>query len=197
MDLNSDVALLAKIKQGSSVAFDAIFRKYYKMLCLNAFFYLKDEDEAKDLVQTFFFEFWEKKLFIKLEGEIKGYLYRSVQNRCLNYIRNQEIIQRKQSEIETREETCDFENSLVRENLYVALEKSLHDLPFQRREALKMVYFENKRYQEAADSMGISINSLKTHLKIGLKNLRDRMKSRKEFTCITIFIVFIIKYIWI
>jgi len=197
MDLNSDVALLAKIKQGSSVAFDAIFRKYYKMLCLNAFFYLKDEDEAKDLVQTFFFEFWEKKLFIKLEGEIKGYLYRSVQNRCLNYIRNQEIIQRKQSEIEAREETYDFENSLVRENLYVALEKSLHDLPFQRREALKMVYFENKKYQEAADSMGISINSLKTHLKIGLKNLRDRMKSRKEFTCITIFIVFIIKYIWI
>ncbi len=197
MNLESDVHLLNRLKRGDFKAYDTIFLKYYKLLCLNALFYLKDEEEAKDLVQIFFLEFWEKKMYTKLEGEIKGYLYRSIQNRCLNYIRSQELVQKKQAQIDIEEEGYELEKNFVRENLYVALEKAIHDLPFQRREALKMVYLENKRYQEAADLMGISINSLKTHLKIGLKNLREKMKNRKEFTCITIFIVYIVKYICI
>lgn len=197
MNLKSDEYLLDKIKIGDDKGYDLLFLKYYKMLCVNAYFYLKDEQESKDLVQTFFLEFWEKKLYTKLEGEIKGYLYRSIQNRCFNHIRHQESVLKKQVVIDVLEETYEIDKGSIKENLYAALEKKMLDLPLQRREALKMVYLENKRYQDAADSMGISINSLKTHLKIGLKNLRESMKNANEFTCITVSVVYIMKYICI
>ncbi len=188
MNLNSDVGLLTRIKQGDSAAFDALFRKYYKMLCVNAFFYLKNEADAEDLVQTFFIEFVEKRIFEHLEGEIKGYLFKSIHNRCLNHIRKSNSLKAKQEEFEFVDEERNSDEYLMRENVYVLIERALYDLPLQRKQALTMVYLENRRYQEAADRMGISINSLKTHLKLGLKSLRKIMKA-STFTHFFILIV--------
>ncbi|WP_017258850.1 RNA polymerase sigma factor [Pedobacter arcticus] len=178
MILQTDSELLKQLKSGNSKAYDQIFLKYYKVLCVNAYFFLKDYQASKDLVQIFFLEIWEKKLYLNLEGEIKGYLYRSVQNRCLNSLRKEESEQRKRIgfyEIYSNEDHT-LDNNIT-ESLYNRLANALQQLPKQRQVALQMVYFEKKKYQEAANVMGISINSLKTHLKIGIKNLREQVGS--------------------
>lgn len=177
----SDKHLLDRLRNGDRNAYDEIFVKYYHMLCINALFYLKDEEEAKDLVQHFFLDFWEKKLYLGLNGEIKGYLYRSIQNSCFNYIRDKGVQQRRIEKIQAEQDDDNLvEFKMVRETLYIAVERAMYDLPTRRRDALNMVYLQSMRYQEAADLMGISINSLKTHLKMGLKNLRDKMKRRNN-----------------
>lgn len=172
----TDSKLLAQLKNGDSRAYDQIFLKYYKVLCVSAYFFLKDDQGAKDLVQTFFVEMWEKKLYLNLEGEMRGYLMRAVQNRCLNFIRKEVSDHKKRMGFY---DVCvidaDSVEQQIPESLYRKLSKALHGLPKQRQTALQMVYFEKKKYQEAATVMGISINSLKTHLKIGIKNLRDEV----------------------
>jgi len=40
-----------------------------------------------------------------------------------------------------------------------------------------LVHYQNKKYKEAAYEMGISINSLKTHLKLAIKTMRDGIKT--------------------
>jgi RNA polymerase sigma-70 factor (family 1) len=179
MNQKVDTELLQRLKEGDINAFDGIFLKYYKLLCVNAYFFLKDEQESKDLVQFFFLEIWEKKLYMSLEGEIKGYLYRSVQNRCLNRLRKQESTQKKLN-IFSNFFANDTEEEPLPESFYSSLNEALMGLPTQRREAIQMVYLHNKKYQEAADVMGISINSLKTHLKIGLRNLRERINNSNK-----------------
>jgi len=175
MNLQSDQQLLQQLKAGQTKAYDAIFLKYYKLLCVNAYFYLHNEQEAKDLVQAFFLEVWEKKVYLRLNGDIKGYLYRAVQNRCLNYIRQQESQQKKQDSYSLVTADITYEKNEEIEHTYTRLDNAMEELPNQRKEALKLVYLQDKKYQEAADIMGISINSLKTHLKIGLKNLREAL----------------------
>lgn len=174
MNHQPDEQLLQQLKAGQSQAYDAIFLKYYKLLCVNAYFYLHDEQEAKDLVQAFFLEMWEKKIYLRLNGDIKGYLYRAVQNRCLNYIRKQETQQKKQESYHLTADVTEEKDEEV-EHTYIQLDNAIEELSNQRKEALKLVYLQDKKYQEAADIMGISINSLKTHLKIGLKNLREAL----------------------
>ncbi len=174
MNLHSDEQLLQQLKAGQAKVYDIIFLKYYKLLCVNAYFYLHDEQEAKDLVQAFFVEIWEKKIYMRLNGDIKGYLYRSVQNRCLNYIKKKETIEKKQEVYSLTENTYPEVDEDI-EVTYNKLDNAIGELPNQRKEALKLVYLQNKKYQEAAEIMGISINSLKTHLKIGLKNLREAL----------------------
>jgi RNA polymerase sigma-70 factor (ECF subfamily) len=58
------------------------------------------------------------------------------------------------------------------------LQEVLDEMPGQKRTAIQMVYLHGKRYQDAADTMKISINSLKTHLKTGLKILRGEINSK-------------------
>ncbi|HWV73303.1 MAG TPA: RNA polymerase sigma-70 factor [Pseudosphingobacterium sp.] len=179
METKTDAQLLAGINRRSIAAFDALFHKYYKLLCGYAFLFLKDEENAKDIVQNLFVEIWEKRRFEYLEGNVMSYLYKSVHNRCLNYIRNNETKLRRQLDYEeyTRE-THHATDHELREQVYKRLETNLDRLPKQRREAISLVYLEDKKYQDVANAMGISINSLKTHLKIGLKNLRDKIKKR-------------------
>jgi len=175
MNHQPDEQLLQQLKTGQSRAYDAIFLKYYKLLCVNAYFYLHDEQEAKDLVQAFFLEMWEKQIYMRLSGDIKGYLYRSIQNRCLNHIKKKETLEKRQEVYQLTENMSSTETNEEREQTYMKLDNAVGELPNQRKEALKLVYLQNKKYQEAADIMGISLNSLKTHLKIGLKNLREAL----------------------
>jgi len=175
-----DTVLLTQLKRGEVKAFDALFLKYYKMLCIHAYFYLKQEDEAKEMVQQLFVDFWEKKGYAHLSGDIKGYLYQSIKNKCLNQLRKQSNAQKVIIQLQ-RETVLEGQGEYRgdAERVYRLLDKALQDLPVQRREALTMVYLQDKRYQEAAHIMQISVNSLKTHLKLGLKNLRDRFKKNK------------------
>ena len=172
----SDTALLRALKAGDVRAYNTLFMKYYKLCCVNAYFYLKDQDEAKEVVQDFFVDLLEKKGYMHLEGDIKGYLYRSIKNRCLNWIRavEREI---KRTELLGADAAASvaMEGHRGNEKMYDQLRAAFSMLSMQRREALKLVYVKEKRYQEAADQMGISINSLKTHLKIGLKKLREAL----------------------
>jgi len=50
----------------------------------------------------------------------------------------------------------------------------LETLPPQRLQAFYLVYVDKKRYKDAADEMGITINSIKTHLKLAIKDLRRK-----------------------
>ena len=174
MNHQPDSYLLTLLKSGDIKAFDRLFMKYYKLLCANAYYLLRDEQEAKDIVQVFFVEMWEKKLFMGLEGDIKGYLYRAVQNRCLNQQRKQLTEQKRQERFVQSREMHEVEEQWL-ENEHAVLQDALLAMPVQRREALQLVYFQDKKYSEAASVMGISINSLKTHLKIGLRVLRARL----------------------
>ena len=170
-----DALLLEKLKGGDSKAFDALFLKYYKLLVANAYFFLKDEQEAKDLVQDFLFDFWHKNLYVRLEGDIKGYLFRSVHNKCINLRRKQTLQQQKQVFF-VQEELPFDEIESEQEQDYERLQLAIDEMPPQRKEIVHRIYFEEKKYQEAADEMGISMNTLKTHLKIALKNLRKQLK---------------------
>lgn len=175
MSHQHDSYLLEKLKEGDKDAFNSFFRKYYRLLVANALFFTRDEQEAKDIVQDFFFEFWHKKLYLRMEGDVKGYLYRSIQHKCYN-LQRRKTPEQQRAILSGYEEAAPEEDNEEKEERLVRLEAALEDLPPQRREVLKRIYFEEKKYQDAADEIGISLNTLKTHLKIGLRNLREKLK---------------------
>lgn len=180
MQQQQDIQIVERLKNGDLSAFDSLFVKYYKLLCVSAYFFLRDEQEAKDLVQTFFLDIWEKKLYLNFQGEIKGYLYRAIKNRCINEISKQKTRDRNyKSFADLQEEKCSPHDE-TRLDYYGQMQSTLEGMAGQKRVAIQMVYVEGKRYQEAADEMGISINSFKTHLKSGLKILRYKEKNKKN-----------------
>ncbi|MEO6838440.1 MAG: sigma-70 family RNA polymerase sigma factor [Ginsengibacter sp.] len=173
-----DNQLLTLLRNDSLEAYEILFKRYYKMLCLHAALILMDESEAEDMVIELFVEIWDKKIYRKIEQSFKAYLFRCVRNKCINSLKNIKLSKRKQEKYSQyrKEDTVKETSWLEQRELASNINNILLELPAQRLKAFTLVYLEEKRYQEAADEMGLSINSVKTHLKLALRVLRNRLE---------------------
>lgn len=174
-----DKELLSLLRDGSLEAYGILFKKYYKMLCLYAAIILLDETEAEDLVIELFIEIWDKRKYRKIEQSFKAYLYKCVRNKCINKAKKINLSKQKKGEYQRyrKEDKEKVSFWLEQRELASNINNALLELPAQRLKAFLLVYVENKRYQDAAEEMGLSINSVKTHLKLALKVLRNKLES--------------------
>nr|WP_290638593.1 sigma-70 family RNA polymerase sigma factor [Labilibaculum sp.] len=60
------------------------------------------------------------------------------------------------------------------------MNKAIAELPEQSRKVVVCVMVQNMKYQEAADELGVSINTVKTNLKRGVLKLREVLKDKEE-----------------
>lgn len=170
---------LDRLRNGDLEAFDALYLKYFKLLVVSAYYFLKDQNEAYDLTQNLFMDIWERKLYENFHEDIKGYLFLSIRNRCFNAIKAKErnIEQQLEYQLLHRDGFVEVELDNPDVNYSFLLTQLMDNLKGQRKTALQLVYFQKKKYSEAAAEMGIGVNSLKTHLKSALKLLRNGVKA--------------------
>lgn len=177
MPAAQDTALMSRLKAGDLSAFDELYLKYYTLLCASAYFFLKNAAEAKDLVQSLFLDVLDKQLYLHFHEDIKGYLFLAVKHRCINHLKKQKVQERHEKGYSVLQEGTEAGWPLGEEH-YQRLQSLLEEMPEQKKTAIQLVYIHGKRYQDAADAMRISINSLKTHLRTGLKLLRGEINSK-------------------
>jgi RNA polymerase sigma factor (sigma-70 family) len=179
LSIIQDKFLLNELKTGNADAYELLFKKYYKLLSIQAFYIIEDEMEAEDMVQSLFLEIWEKKLYHNINSSLKSYLQMTVKNRCLKILAQRKTLSTRidnytyslaHSEEHDPEELQSTEHKII---------NTLQELPRQRQQAFTLVYLKDKKYKETADEMGISINSVKSHLKLAITELRKKLKDFK------------------
>lgn len=179
MNNNEDMLLLDQLKKGDIKAYEQLFKKYYRSLNVDAYYLLKDETEAEDQVQSLFIEIWDKQLFLNITYSVKSYLHTAIRNKCLTFIeKDKNDHKRFHAYVNTLEDNIN-ENTVEKKETENRLNAILNELPNQRLRAFSLVYLENKKYKEAAEEMGITINSVKTHLKLALKILQQKFAGFK------------------
>jgi RNA polymerase sigma-70 factor (family 1) len=171
---DQDQFLLDELKKGHKTAYEQVFKKYYKALAIKAFLMLEDEMEAEDLVQNLFIAMWQKSHYSAIKTSLKAYLFRAVHNQCLMKLRKMKVDQHR-LEVYTfslsEDEEVDSEKYSQEDHISLIF----NELPTQRQKAFKLVYLEDKKYKEAANEMGVSVNSVKTHLKLAIKMLQKKL----------------------
>lgn len=171
-----DIHIIERLKQGDVLAFDTLYKKYFRLMCASAFFYLKCECEAKDLVQNLFLDIWEKKLYTRFHQDVKGYLFLSVKNRSFNQLKAKKVKESRQDRFAYYHKDDRVQEDEEKIDYHKQLNEVLTGMKGQKRAVIQMVYQNEKKYKEAASEMGIGVNSLKTHLKSAIKTLREAMK---------------------
>lgn len=149
-----------------------IFRLYYRPLCLYALHYLHDPDNAEDVVQDCMTAFLERRVTGYRVGDIKSYLFTMVRNRSLDTLRHETHIDRSQSaeELDHIMDEEDYEeDSFTEARLWTAIDS----LPTRCREILLMCKRDGLKYEEIADELGISINTVKNQMSKALKSLKE------------------------
>ncbi|WP_295128691.1 sigma-70 family RNA polymerase sigma factor [uncultured Chitinophaga sp.] len=154
--------------------FEDIFREHYKVLCLQAFAMLDDHPAAKDLVQALFADLWERRNEIDIRKDVGSYLWISIKNRCITYQRNKANHEKKvaEHEMEQREASEEIRLKADGPDISDKLAAAIYDMPARRSLIFQLVYIEGLPYQQAAERLSISKNSIKTQIKIGLQYLR-------------------------
>ncbi|WP_113664024.1 RNA polymerase sigma-70 factor [Pedobacter nanyangensis] len=173
--MHHEVDLWQKVCKGDVEAFNTLFRAQYKSLCIGALVLLKDQERAEDVVQDVFLKVWAKREELGNITNISGYLYTSVKNACLDELRKlkftDDIV-----ELEISDDAADPFHSVRLKELNQQLQFASQGLPAQCREIFERVYLEGKKYQEVADELGVSINTVKTQLKRALAKMRHVME---------------------
>ncbi len=157
--------------------FEEIFREYFIPLTSFAGKYTRDLDEAKDIVHQVFGNLWEKRKDLHVETSIRSYLFTSVHNRCLNYIRdNKKFVEAGLPDGESNLYAyIDHEDYLENEELRNRIHQALDQLPEKCRRIFVLSRFEEKKYREIASELDISIKTVETQMSKALKILKEKL----------------------
>jgi RNA polymerase sigma-70 factor (ECF subfamily) len=164
-------------QKGEEQGFNYFFYLHYRPLVFFANRLLKDEPLAEDVVENSFLKLFEKRNSIQSQFTIKGFLYASVRNGCLDKIRQQKIRQAHNKSFAYLQESFEEMSTkeIIRtESLSVVLE-AIEELPPASQRVFKMYYLEGKNYDQIAIELGRSRETVKTQKKMALSALRKKL----------------------
>jgi len=176
MEVN-DTGHLEVLKEKGEFMFEQVFKSNFKGLHSYAYTILKDEMIAEEMVQNVFYKIWEKKENLFIQTSVTAYLYRSVYHESLNYLKHRKVKEAYQSYAmhQMKNQSDNAEKKILLSELEQKLEKALNELPEQCRTIFQMSRYEELKYQEIADRLGISIKTVENQMGKALKQLRLKL----------------------
>jgi RNA polymerase sigma-70 factor (ECF subfamily) len=173
----SENEFIILIKGGDKKAFETLFKDFYSNLCAYANTFVYDIDEAEDIVQEFMFNIWQKKEELPIDLNIRAYFFKSIRNRCLNYLKHNKI-ENKYKELKFEDYTENFyaENKTEVNELQDKIRKSINKLPPERKKVFIMHRYEDLKYKEIAEKLNISIKTVENQIGKALVFLREELK---------------------
>ena len=162
---------------GASQEVEQLFKTHFRGLYAYACTILRDSHLAEEIVQVVFVKLCERASRINIESSLESYLYRSVYNESLNHQKHEKVKARYRTMMSRKQEIAAQEPA---SGDYPALENrlrlALSELPQQCRTVFLMSRFEELKYREIADRMGISVKTVENQMGKALRVMRQKLK---------------------
>ncbi len=165
--------VLRKVIQGNQTAFAELYNHYKTPAIKFCVSLIKDEEEAENMVHDVFIKIWEKRSQINPDLNFNSYLFTCLRNLAFDYFKKVEKSQiLRQQYMERMEEMYDEDTEDAK---IVLLRTGIEALSAKRKLILKLNIEEGKSYQEIAELMRISKNTVKNQLVKAKQFLRERV----------------------
>lgn len=154
-----------------------LFDQLHQGLIYFATQYLKNEDEAIEVVNDSFMAIWERRETLPLDDSVKGYLYTTVRNKCLNKIKksNPEKYSEDVQEINKGEEYT-IQHSLEAVETEIQINAAIDSLPKRCKEIFLLSRKEGMSYKQIAETLGLTPKTIENQIGIALKHLKEALK---------------------
>jgi RNA polymerase sigma-70 factor (ECF subfamily) len=170
-----DKIIFNEIKKGNKVVYESLFSEYYESLVRFSEKYLFDQHASEDLVQELFIHIWEQALRIEINTSIKAYFYQAIRNRCLNYLKSLKVKDKRNLLYIEALIYGDDDTELFDPEIIDKIKAAIDELPPQMSRVFRLKLLEGLKQDEIAEELGISVNSVKTHLKRARVKLRESL----------------------
>ncbi len=170
---------------GSIATYEHTFKTNYKGLHAYAYTIIKDDIMAEEMVQNVFYKLWKNRENIQVHESLTAYLYRSVYNECLNYLKHLKVKTAYQSHAaRNMEHTHNSSERIKLRDLQAQLHSALKELPEQCRTIFQLSRFEELKYLEIAERLGISVKTVENQMGKALRLLRLKLADFLPIICL-------------
>jgi len=174
----TDEALAILLQKGDESAFTEIYNRYHGPLYIFGYNRLKNREESKDIVHELFLKLWSDHDKIQITGRLAVYLYTAARNRVINTIGHQEVASRYLDSFQSyiKQQNAIPSDYLTRHNdLRSFIEKEINQLSPRMREVFELSRSSSLTRKEIADKLGLSEQTVKSHMHNALKILKARL----------------------
>lgn len=174
----TDADLISFLNERDRDAFAEIYDRYNGLLYTFTYKRLQNREEAKDLIHELFLKLWEDHRSIDIKVNISAYLYGALRNNMLKQIAKSKVADRY---IESFQHYIDLvpnnnTDHLIRHNeLQAFIANEIANLAPRTRQVFELSRTANLSRKEIADELGISEETVKSHMKTALKTLKARL----------------------
>jgi len=169
-----DMLLIWKLNNGREQGLVRTYVKYKNYLLKIAYALLNNSEQVEDVVQDVFVSLAESAPRLRLDGNLKGYLVRSLINRVYNLKKAQ--IAKPTKRLSECHGVCSAENKPDQWGLFnnelKRVHQVLHELPDEQRIVITLHLRGNLKFKEIAKLQGLSINTVQSRYRYGLEKLR-------------------------
>jgi RNA polymerase sigma-70 factor, ECF subfamily len=171
--IQDEVQIIKQLQEGDIDAYEVVYKAYFQPLYHYARTIVDNDTKAEDIVQNMFIKIWEKSTTMDIQTSLKAYLYKSVYNASLNALKSNQVEQKVKDQVTHHLDSSEAPlQQWDRNNLEKRLSQALKELPEQCRTVFQMSRFEQLKYREIADQLGISTKTVEQHMTKALKSLR-------------------------
>lgn len=157
-------------------SFELYFKSNYQRFCSYAYTFLKDQDDAEDIVQQIFITMWEKRDTLDIETSATAYMIRAIRNASLNRLKHAEVKQSYANENVNEQLSVNPVASVVVNELQKQIANAIDALPQQCRIIFSMSRFEELTYAEIAAKLNLSVKTVENQMGKALRLMRERLK---------------------
>ena len=178
---NFEKKTIEKLRHGDIETLEYIYHLYSISLVKYAYRFISDENIAKDMVQEVFYNIWKKYTNINIHQSLEAFLYTSVKNQCINYLK-QENKKKKYSHPEKKIQDMEIhyyenatENTIHIKEMQNHIHEAIDTLPDKSRQIFKMSRFDEKKNKEIGRELNISLKAVEKHITRALKEIRNHL----------------------
>lgn len=161
------------IRQNDEIAFEELYRKYWKELYIHARNTLKSQFHAEEVVEIVFINLWNKRCSLEVD-DIRHYLYRGVRNRCINVIRRM-LVEEKSWHYFKKfipDISPSVEEAFLNSEISSEVEKKLCLLPSITQQIFRMKEIDGLSVKDIGEQLNCSRKMIDYHLSKSKQFLR-------------------------
>jgi RNA polymerase sigma-70 factor (ECF subfamily) len=188
-----DAELVVKLLEDDVSAFDALYWKYHQAVYRNIFKFVKEPIATEDILQEVYARLWEKRKDINAGQSVAGWLFVISFNLSVDYVRKRlrEHTFHKELYNLNLEGSSWEDNPRAYEEQYHLLEEAISQLSPKKQKIVTLCKLEGKTYDEVAEELKISRNTVKEHLSIAMTRINEYVQKNKEHKYVLLLLMFI------
>jgi RNA polymerase sigma-70 factor (ECF subfamily) len=171
--------ILSKVKDGSQDAFEEIVKSYQKRVFILAYGVLMNREDAMEITQETFLKLFKSLSSLRDDAKFEPWLFTIANNLCIDKIRKNKKLKLQSASIDDIPEGAAVndqtqKNEKNHEDLKQTIKNIIHTLPVRQRTVVIMRYFQELKFREIAENLGISLGTVKKLHFTAIEKIREK-----------------------